>query len=563
VGGACACDAPWHGASCGLLRRGRTRVPGGGIYGYAAPNATTSWGGNAIAESTNGTVTWHLYASEMAGRDCGLHVWGSQSTVVHATAPTVEGPYTRRATVVGAEAHNPQAIVVNGSWYLFHIGEGDSGGTPKDCNETTATTTTTATATASATASAGGNGSGGGGSGGGGGGGGGGSTLHVATSPYGPFSPVVGEGEAPSGCNNPSPVLHPNGTLFLFCKWSIRASASGSPRGPWGPATAVRPPNTAARTWEDPFLWIDARGHFHVLSHTWSALPYPSNAISAHAFSADGGAGSSWTFSAVEPYGNVIEHEDGTAQRFATLERPKLLFTDAARPHTPTHLINGASDFWLGGSADPCAPCGHCSRCKQTLGIDWTYTLMTPLGAATAKGARDVLPCTGNSTDLHAQDCEAWQDLYHSLGGSTTELRSETDPCGEPRGVHCVNNRIDLIDLSSGSFNLRGELPNSISLMSELRTLWLWNASITGTIPHTLAYLPKLYQLRLDGNHMFGAVPNFKVDQFTNCTGQHYCCILTWEQMGWPETNAFDCPLPSGMEADCPGRNCCMAACSK
>ena len=363
-GGTCVCDAPWHGPSCGLLRRGRTRVPGGGIYGYAAPNATTSWGGNAIAESTNGTVTWHLYASEMAGRDCGLHVWRSQSTVVHATAPTVEGPYTRRATVVGAEAHNPQAIVVNGSWYLFHIGKGDSGGTPKDCNETT-TANAAATANATATATAGG------------GGGGGGSTLHVATSPYGPFSPVAGQ--APSGCNNPSPVLHPNGTLFLFCTWSIRASGSGSPRGPWGPATAVRPPNTAARTWEDPFLWIDARGHFHVLSHTWSALPYPSNAISGHAFSADGGAGS-WTFSAVEPYGNVIEHEDGTAQRFATLERPKLLFTDAARPHTPTHLINGASDFWLGGSADPCAPCGYCSRCKCQAGIDWTYTLMTPLG---------------------------------------------------------------------------------------------------------------------------------------------------------------------------------------
>ena len=225
AGGACACDTPWAGDACELLLRGATRVTGGGIYGYD-PNIT-SWGGNVIRDADG---TFHLYASEMAGRDCGLHVWYDQSTVVHATADNVEGPYTKRTTVLGAEAHNPQAIVVNGSWYLFHIGEGDSGGTPKDCNETTATTTTTATATASATASAGGNGSGGGGSGGGGGGGGGGSTLHVATSPYGPFSPVVGEGEAPSGCNNPSPVLHPNGTLFLFCKWSIRASARSEAR---------------------------------------------------------------------------------------------------------------------------------------------------------------------------------------------------------------------------------------------------------------------------------------------------------------------------------------------
>lgn len=343
--GLCACDAPWHGAACALLRRGAARVAGGGIYGYA-PNVT-SWGGNAIADA-NGT--WHLYASEMAGRDCGLHVWGSQSTVVHATAPSVEGPYMKQATVVGAEAHNPQAIVVGGEWFIFHIGIGDRGGAPNDCNETGARAAPSARSS------------------------GGGSTLHVAASPYGPFVPVTGGG-APSGCNNPSPVVHPNGTLFLFCTWSLRASRSGSARGPWGPPMAVQPPSSAARHPEDPFLWIDARGNYHVLYHTWSALPYPSMAISGHGFSVDG---ANWTFSPTEPYSNVIVQSDGTVQRFATLERPKLLFTDAASPHTPTHLINGASSLWLNGT-DPCAPCGHCSHCKQTLGIDWTYTLMTPL----------------------------------------------------------------------------------------------------------------------------------------------------------------------------------------
>ena len=139
----------------------------------------------------------------------------------------------------------------------------------------------------------------------------------------------------------------------------------------------MRPPSSDARHWEDPFLWIDARGSFHVLSHTWSSLPYPSNAISGHAFSADGGAGS-WTFSASEPYDNSITHADGSVQRFATLERPKLLFADPARPHTPTHLINGASPVWLQGP-DPCAVCGHCSHCKVQVGFDWTFTLMTPL----------------------------------------------------------------------------------------------------------------------------------------------------------------------------------------
>jgi hypothetical protein len=69
-----------------------------------------------------------------------------------------------------------------------------------------------------------------------------------------------------------------------------------------------------------------------------------------------------------------IMHADGSVQRFATLERPKLLFTDQSMPHTPTHLIKGAISVWLHGS-DPCAVCGppegvHCSHCKQQEGID-------------------------------------------------------------------------------------------------------------------------------------------------------------------------------------------------
>ena len=349
--GRCACDVPWSGSACELLMREPTRVAGGGVYGYA-PNIT-SWGGNAIQDVATGK--WHLYVSEMAGLGCGLHVWGKQSTVVHATAQTVEGPYHKAATVIRAEAHNPQAIVVNGSWYIFHIGTGVSSTPPTNCNETVGRAAREFSGVGTA----------------------GGSTLHRSSGPDGPFEPVS---VAPTGCNNPSPVVHPNGTLFLFCTWSIRASLSGSPEGPWGAPRKLSPPTTTARHWEDPFLYFDARGHFHVLSHVWSALPFPSNSISGHAFSIDG---HDWTFSPHEPYNNSITHADGSVQLFATLERPKLLFTDRTRPHTPTHLINGASSVWLDGP-DPCAVCGpaegvHCSHCKQQDGIDWTYTLMTPL----------------------------------------------------------------------------------------------------------------------------------------------------------------------------------------
>jgi hypothetical protein len=180
-----------------------------------------------------------------------------------------------------------------------------------------------------------------------------------------------------AGCNNPSPLMAPNGTLFLFCTWSIRKSESGDPRGPWTHPIAVSPPSAANRRWEDPFLFIDARGNFHLLSHTYSMLPYPSNSISGHAYSRNG---LDWTFSPHEPYSNVVRRADGSVQHFATMERPKLLFMDPARPFAPTHLINGVSPVWLDGP-DPCAPCGHCSACKCHRGMDWTYTLMTSLGA--------------------------------------------------------------------------------------------------------------------------------------------------------------------------------------
>jgi hypothetical protein len=100
--------------------------------------------------------------------------------------------------------------------------------------------------------------------------------------------------------------------------------------------------------------------------------PYPSNPISAHAFSRDG---LHWTFSAIEPYGNTVLHTNGSTQHFATMERPKFLFADPTAPTRPTHLINGVSPVWNTTGADPCGACGHCSACKVHIGRDWTYTL--------------------------------------------------------------------------------------------------------------------------------------------------------------------------------------------
>ncbi len=42
----------------------------------------------------------------------------------------------------------------------------------------------------------------------------GGSTIHVATSLDGPWSPLAND---LGGCNNPAPWVHPNGTIYIGC----------------------------------------------------------------------------------------------------------------------------------------------------------------------------------------------------------------------------------------------------------------------------------------------------------------------------------------------------------
>ena len=369
----CVCDTPWSGPGCATLDF--EPAPDGGMYGFGEPFATSSWGGNAIEDSG----LWHLFVAEIAGAGCGLHAWAKSSTVAWATSTTPEGPYTRQGLALPHQAHNPQAIKIGDSWYIFHIGSASGAGPPPaPCNEKPPVGPAVAGQAAEADQNISG-------------------TVHRAPSPAGPWTPVPGVPKM----NNPSPFMHKNGTLFLVGSrpFAMRASHSGKPEGPWSAPINMDPDTTGSipgGKWEDPFLTVDSRGNFHILAHVWgNAKPFPYNPISGHGFSADG---ISWTWSTVEPYTNRVERVGGDIQRFATLERPKFLFADPSDPTRPTHLTNGASPVWMakvggatscwpscnGNGTDPCLGCGWCSHCKQECGrgkpdLDWTYTLVRPL----------------------------------------------------------------------------------------------------------------------------------------------------------------------------------------
>ena len=129
--------------------------------------------------------------------------------------------------------------------------------------------------------------------------------VHQSVGPDGPWTPVEG-GKA---CNNPAPLLLPNGSTYLVCHdkydcknsgvdawgrrrvncgvvvvaWLASTTGGNATHGWSGPHyilnAANRPTVTPsdAETWrwanitefEDPTAWLDSEGHFHVICHAY------------------------------------------------------------------------------------------------------------------------------------------------------------------------------------------------------------------------------------------------------------------------------------------------------
>jgi hypothetical protein len=103
-------------------------------------------------------------------------------------------------------------------------------------------------------------------------------------------------------------------------------------RGPYTVVAADTYPNWrgSACGVEDPFLWVDKRGHWHALYHVINGH----NGPGGHAYSLDG-----LTWSNVsKAYGTARPLATGAVVHYSA-ERPKLLF---GPDHAPTHLYTGS-----------------------------------------------------------------------------------------------------------------------------------------------------------------------------------------------------------------------------
>lgn len=378
--GICKCFAPWRGSSCGIL----DEMPGPrtAAYGHNSDESGGTGSHQSIVPATwGGSVLWadnltHMFVSEMTA-GCGLSSWGSNTQIVHAVAADPLGPFVRHDNALGPESTNPAVIAdtqVQQLW-LFHIGAGDNSTKgQKHCSSPPSPgPALAAVGTADVLA-------------------------HVSTAgPAGPWTPRL-LGAFP--CNNPAPALATDGTGRLLCNdsprhWSIHTSKHGL-GGPWLQAGTIQTvvPGTRRKdaAWEDPFLWQDSRGHWHALSHVYTAtrtcgntsassITSECNYISGHLFSRNG---INWTVSDIEPYSFNISYSDGTGEIVATRERPKLLFDRATKE--PTHIYTAVANLPKSSACTRCdakKPAGACIMCKITPPFDrHTYTQVRPLRLA-------------------------------------------------------------------------------------------------------------------------------------------------------------------------------------
>lgn len=362
TGSSCTCDTPWSGFNCDILEFQPTTFPQG--YGMA-PNVTATWGGGILVDPK--TNLYHLYVVRMTN-NCTLENWTKNSRIDHAVSKQPTGPYSFTDVAIPTQSHNPVPLALpDGTYAIMHIGSGDgdeNGGA--NCSNTArtdeepflvsmqkeqkASLATTAAAPR-------------------------GSTIHVSTSLYGPWRPL--RNHTLGFCNNPAPFVHPNGTIFVGCRFGKERAIlkrAESIAGPYTDVTNLPTQDKNGYILEDPQLYVDFRGHFHGIYHAYHRSPNADNCeneiVSTHIYSKDGHA---WHISQHPPYGTKLELASGESITLATRERPKPLIDENG---IMTHIIQAVC-----GSPYCYSPTG-CVNCKYK---NWDFTLVSALGSGAKK----------------------------------------------------------------------------------------------------------------------------------------------------------------------------------
>eukprot|EP00039_Didymoeca_costata_P021212 m.343793 g.343793 ORF g.343793 m.343793 type:complete len:489 (-) comp23315_c0_seq1:108-1574(-) len=336
-GTTCSCYKGWRGFDCGELDLApvdnidgcfQTKV---NIKDCDTNCGPSSWGGLPMQD---GKGVWHLFASRFVN-NCTLAGWNPGSTVVRATSKNPMGPFVYQETVFNTFHHNPTVRLIPKNisgmgadiYMMLMIGDNVSppSGVGAKCTK--------------------------------------GAPLDVhhlegyikmawSYSLEGPWNyshhTMVTPGSVDDWdamVTNPSALIMADGTSYIFYRgtqWPangyerIGFAKATSWKGPYGRPFGKHDPlwdaNDQGAFVEDPVVWEDSRGNYHLISHGH----WDENGYLAFAQHPEG----PWYFRHKPTYTNVLTLTNGTNITMVQRERPQLLF-DSNR--NPTILYTGVA----------------------------------------------------------------------------------------------------------------------------------------------------------------------------------------------------------------------------
>ena len=348
--GACVCDKTWAGPNCAALNL----LPANRSEGMHQPSYA-SWGGLPVEEAGQ----FHLFFADFT-LHCGLGSWGTNSQVSRAVSDHPAGPYTKVEVLAEPFHHNPTiAKAPDGTLLMVSIGNGSAGAVwpngsaipaPHAQTNCTAPTGEVASGRQSDRASLGDTEAGepceagclGGVI----------TALHSKSvkGPWTQLPGVVVEPGAPGSWDdfitNPSVFFFPNGTGLMAYRggptqelpvrshdfWKIGMAVTDGWDKPFKRVGAAPISTTMS---EDPGIFQDHRGNFHLITHLLKGCPNKAcGGPGGHFYSPNG---LDWTF-AGQAYGFELTWDDGTKEHLSRRERPQVLMVKGK----PSVLFTGA-----------------------------------------------------------------------------------------------------------------------------------------------------------------------------------------------------------------------------
>jgi len=328
-GGTCKCDPQWTGDNCDLLNL--KPALSGKSNGYQEEN-TSSWGGSVLQVGSQ----YHMFVSRISG-GCGLNCWQGNSEIAHVAASSPLGPFTLQEIVLPYFAHGPTIHQLSdGTFLLLHLGCSTPGHPipdhdPCTCpwhNGTSPKTMKSVTSKKIPDAC--------------------GSdyiSLNTASSVSGPWTTIGQKNPKAnwaSGTTNPGIFISANDSIMMAYRGNLKTTDSANERLGVAYASSWKSDFVDPRSvpvfsheGEDPYIYQDKRGNFHIIYHDMDGSDK-----GAHGYSRDG---ITWYNGDVPCYTGEVHFDDGTSKKFQKRQRPQLIVEGGVPRYLYTGVMPGGN----------------------------------------------------------------------------------------------------------------------------------------------------------------------------------------------------------------------------